>query len=33
VNDSAYSHGRVLLWILLIILALIMMSVLFGGFH
>jgi hypothetical protein len=33
VNDSGYSLGRVLLWILLIILALIMLSVLFGGFH
>ena len=32
-NDSGYSLGRVLLWILLIILALIMLSVLFGGFH
>jgi hypothetical protein len=33
VNDSGYSLGRVLLWIVLIILALIVLSVLFGGFH
>jgi hypothetical protein len=33
VSDSGYSLGRVLLWIVLIILALIVLSVLFGGFH
>jgi hypothetical protein len=33
VNHSRYSLGRVLLWILLIILALIALSVLFGGFQ
>ena len=32
-SHSRHSLGRVLLWILLIILALIVLSVLFGGFQ